>query len=329
MTASLRGRASIVIPVFNQVFFTMLCLRSLEPEQDDAEIVVVDNGSSDQTPKVLADWAAAGANRRYVTIGENLGFARGCNAGAHAAEREFLVFLNNDTVVTEGWLEAILEPFIEDDKVMITGSRLLYPSGHIQHAGVAFDADGPHHVFVGMPGDSPVATARRDFQVVTGASLAIRADEFRRQGGFDDAFKNSFEDVDLCLRVRRDGGRVVYAPDSVAYHFESMSDGRLGPSDMRNYNLFMSRWAKTFVTDLTELEREAVEAGVDLAKDRVPSRREVIDAAARTKDLEARVRGLEAHASGLEAEITGLKALLSRRSVRLTLWARDHLRLRP
>ncbi|TAM59898.1 MAG: glycosyltransferase family 2 protein [Chloroflexota bacterium] len=284
----LRSRAGIVIPVFNQLFFTRVCLLALEQVRGGAEVVVVDNGSTDGSAEFLAGWHDPEAGRRWLPQPENLGFAAGCNAGAAASDREFVVFLNNDTFPLEGWLSELLVPFEEDPAVKVTGSRLLYPSGRIQHAGVAFNALGPHHIFVGLPGSFPPALVRRDYQVVTGAALAIRHHEFDRLGGFDTGYFNSFEDVDLCLSVRRDGGRVVYVPTSVAYHFESMTEGRLDPSDMRNYQLFMDRWGSVFARDIDELLEQARSEGHDLS-DRAPSRREVVDQQRRVEELARRL----------------------------------------
>jgi GT2 family glycosyltransferase len=311
LTGDASRRAAIVIPVFNAAFYTRVCLASLQTEQRDAEVIIVDNGSTDETPALLAAWADQERGRRFQRFDQVLGFARACNAGAAATEREFVVFLNNDTFVLEGWLDNLLRPFDEADNVQVTGSRLLYPSGHIQHAGIAFNREGPHHVFVGLAGDTPFVLQRRDFQTVTGAALAIRRAEFERLGGFDTSYQNSFEDVDLCLKVKRDGGRIVYVPDSVAYHFESMTEGRLGPTDMRNYTLFMERWGNLFEQDIDALHQEAVAAGVDLSQ-RVPSRREVVDR--------------EERLAGTEADLKELRRMRSLRSVRAALWARNTFR---
>jgi GT2 family glycosyltransferase len=311
LTGDASRRAAIVIPVFNAAFYTRVCLASLQTEQRDAEVIIVDNGSTDETPALLGAWADQERGRRFQRFDQVLGFARACNAGAAATEREFVVFLNNDTFVLEGWLDNLLRPFDEADNVQVTGSRLLYPSGHIQHAGIAFNREGPHHVFVGLAGDTPFVLQRRDFQTVTGAALAIRRAEFERLGGFDTSYQNSFEDVDLCLKVKRDGGRIVYVPDSVAYHFESMTEGRLGPTDMRNYELFMERWGNVFEQDIDALHQEAVAAGVDLSQ-RVPSRREVVDR--------------EERLAGTEADLKELRRMRSLRSVRAALWARNTFR---
>ena len=298
--------ACIVIAVFNQVFFTRICLTALEREQGAAEVVVVDNGSTDATPELLASWAAGGSHRRVIRHPENLGFARACNAGAAAATGPVLIFLNNDTFVLDRWQSALLGP-LADPSVSITGSRLLYPDGRIQHAGLAFDESGPHHVFLGLPGDAGCVLEERDCQAVTGASLAIRRTTFEQAGGFDEGFRNSFEDVDLCLRVRAAGGRIVYAPDSVAYHFEGITEARHAPVDVRNHERFLQRWGGRFDLDLPRLEARARAAGWDPAA-AVP-RRETLDYQRR-----------------LEADVAELRMLMGLRSVRCALWAQRQLR---
>ncbi len=274
--------ASIVIPAFNEVFLTRLCLLSLErADLRGAEVIVVDNGSSDATPQLLGEWEHAGPRRIAVRSEENLGFARGCNLGASRATGDVIVFLNNDTFVMPDWLPALLAPFAEPS-VWVTGSRLLYPNGRIQHAGVTFGEDGPGHVFAGLPGDSPLVLQQREYQAVTGAALAIRRRVFEQLGGFDTAYVNSYEDGDLCLRVREAGGRILYVPTSIAYHWESMSRGRLTANDERNKQLFLGRWRGKFEADYDRTMREAEKAGYDLG-DRLPTRREQHD---RQLDLE-------------------------------------------
>ena len=318
-------RASIVIPVYNQAFLTRVCLASLRlADLGDAEVIVVDNGSTDETPAMLIEWCAEDGYRHRVLRAEaNLGFGKGSNMGASESSSEFILFLNNDTFVLRGWLTALLRPFC-DPTVKVTGSRLLYPNGRIQHAGVAFNHLGPHHIFVGLPGDSPLVLEERDYQVVTGASQAIRREEFDRLGGFDASYENSFEDVDLCLKVRRDGGRVVYVPDSVAYHWESMTEGRVGPQDMRNYHLFMDRWRGRFEEDLPGLIAAAEAAGHDLS-DRVPARREVINRQKETEEKAAVLDRLRSEHPHLEAELIeleGLRRMSRMRAVRAGLLTR-------
>ncbi len=314
--------ASIVIPVYNQVFFTRVCLASLDREVPCAEIVVIDNGSNDGTPDLLSAWADGSQNRSFFRHDENMGFARSCNAGAEAARSDIIVFLNNDTFVLDGWLPNLLRP-LSDPSVKVTGSRLLYPSGHLQHAGVAFNEIGPFHVFMGLPGDLPFAQQLRDYQVVTAASMAIRADEFNTLGGFDTTYQNSFEDVDLCLRVKQRSGRVVYVPDSVAYHFESMTEGRLDETDRRNYEQFMDRWRGRYDLDLGRIEQEALAAGNDLTLNRIETRRESVD---RQRGADGELRRLRSEVHRLTEENEGLNRIARMRSVRTALWARNTFR---
>ncbi|MFV1991084.1 MAG: glycosyltransferase, partial [Acidimicrobiales bacterium] len=126
-------RASIVIPLFNRVDLTRDCVRALKRHTPDNlyELILVDNASSDETQLFCGSLQDVTALRNE----QNLGFSVACNQGAAAATGEIVVFLNNDTEVHPGWLQAILVAF-EDDEVGITGSKLLFPDGRVQHAGV-------------------------------------------------------------------------------------------------------------------------------------------------------------------------------------------------
>jgi O-antigen biosynthesis protein len=316
-----RPPASVVIPVYKEAFLTRVCLASLAlADLRGAEVIVVDNGSEDDTPALLAEWRDDD-RRRVLRWDQNRGFGPACNWGAAEARGEVVIFLNNDTFVLRDWMTALLRAF-EDDAVKVAGSRLLYPNGRVQHAGVAFNDLGPHHIYVGLPGDSPLVLEPRDYQVVTGAALAVRRVEFERLGRFDDAFLNSFEDVDLCLKVRRGGGRVRYVPDSVAYHWESMTEGRVGPTDMKNYELFVERWKGHWENDIDGLLAAAQEAGYDLT-DRVPSRREVMDRQKRLEKYADRVDELDRREREVDARIQHITGM---RTVRAALWLRNTFR---
>ncbi len=311
--------ASIVILAFNEMFLTRLCLISLErADLRGAEVIVVDNGSSDTTPQMLSEWEAEGPRRIAVRSEENLGFARGCNLGASRASGQVIVFLNNDTFVMPDWLPRLLTPFA-DPSVSITGSRLLYPNGRVQHAGVVFIKEGPGHVFAGLPGDSPLILERREYQAVTGAALAIRRDVFDQVGGFDAAYFNSYEDADLCLKVRERGGRILYVPDSLAYHWESMSKGRLSANDQRNKEVFMSRWGGKFDADYERTMHEAEAAGFDLS-DRFPTRREQHDRQVELENAGAQLDDLKRRLAEVTAERDLQRLIINAKSVRLARW---------
>jgi GT2 family glycosyltransferase/radical SAM superfamily enzyme YgiQ (UPF0313 family)/SAM-dependent methyltransferase len=235
--------ASIIIPTWNNLELTQNCLESIWEHTPSGlyELILVDNGSEDGSRQFLDDLAAAG-RVRLIANKTNLGYAKACNLGARAARGEFLVMLNNDTLVTPGWLEALLEGLGGDDRVAAVGAKLLYPDDSVQHAGVAINQGGKvYHLYRHFHRDHPAVNKRREFQVLTGACLLIRQGVFFQAGLFDEDFQNGFEDVDLCFRLRQLGYRIVYNPQSVVYHLESMTPGRFDQEE-KNARYFTEKW---------------------------------------------------------------------------------------
>jgi GT2 family glycosyltransferase len=232
-------RASVVVPVHNRVGLSERCLRLLLADLPaDCEAIVVDDASTDGTPELLAGFGTA---IRSLRLERNSGFAAACNAGAAAARGESLVFLNNDTEPRPGWLGALLDYARDHPRAAVVGAKLLYPSGAVQHAGVAFGQDGyPHNLYAGFPADHPAVNRARQLQAVTGACMLVRRAAFEGAGGFDRGFLNSMEDVDLCLRLGEAGEEVHYCPWANVVHHESASRGEGGfePS----VALYRERW---------------------------------------------------------------------------------------
>jgi GT2 family glycosyltransferase/glycosyltransferase involved in cell wall biosynthesis len=233
-------RASVVIPIYERADMLTLCLAALEATGlEDVELVLVDNASGDPSMGPLLD--AWQGTARVIRNPMNTGFAAACNKGARAASAPVVVFLNSDTEVSRGWLEPLLDA-VSDPGVGVAGSRLLYPDGRVQHAGMAL-APGcrPLHLHPGAPGGHPTVTRTRDLLLLTGACLAISRELFVDIGGFDLDYVNGHEDVDLCLRIAAGGRRAVYRGDSLVVHHESMSPGRL-ERDQDNTRTFRGRW---------------------------------------------------------------------------------------
>lgn len=227
-------RASIVIVTYGQRELTEQCLRSLERCLGDRlgadwELVLVDNCSPDDTPELLRSWS----DRAIVRLlEENRNFAGGCNIGAAEAHGDVLVFLNNDTEATRGALETLAEQALEPG-VSVSGCRLLFPHGTLQHSGVAFlygpalgGAAMPQHVFHHQDQELPFARANYELDSVTAACMAVRASTFRAVGGFDEGYVNGLEDIDLCLQIRMTGERIIYRGDATIVHYEGASRGR-------------------------------------------------------------------------------------------------------
>jgi hypothetical protein len=129
-------------------------------------------------------------------------------------------------------------------RAAVVGSKLLFPDGTIQHAGVAICQDHePRHVYTGFPADHPAVNKSRRFQAVTGASMLMPRALFEQFGGFDTAFLTGYEDMDLCLRLGERGHEVHYCHESVLYHLESATRGIRNDQEERNRQLYRRRWA--------------------------------------------------------------------------------------
>jgi GT2 family glycosyltransferase len=239
-------RCAVVIPTFNGAHLLSTCLEAIfaySPTGCELQVVIVDDASGDRTPERFEGYDE---RLTMVTRAENGGFAVACNDGAAAApDADYIVFLNNDTVPLAGWLDALVEEAAAHPEAGVIGSKLLYPDGTLQHAGVVIGQDlWPHHLYAGLPGDHPALERSRAVTAVTAACMLIRREEFDAVGGFDTAYRNGYEDVDLCLALRERGQKVLYCPRSVLYHLESVTrwaDEKTSHVE-HNSRLFAERW---------------------------------------------------------------------------------------
>ena len=238
-------RVSIIIPIYNKWQFTHNCLKSIKENKPQAEfeIIVIDNASFDDTSLLFKKIK----NITYLKNNTNLGFSKACNQGAKIAKGEYLLFLNNDTIAKKHWLDPLVDELDSNKNASIVGSKLLFPNNTIQHAGIGFANDKiPFHLFYGLAFDDCATNERKLFDAVTGASLMIRKSDFFEVGGFDEQYINGLEDIDLCLKIKELKKEIVYRPDSVLYHYESMSDGRFD-SAKENVKLFLNRWGEKII----------------------------------------------------------------------------------
>jgi GT2 family glycosyltransferase len=246
-------RCAVVIPTYEGVQLVRICLRALlenPPVSCEMQIIVVDDASKDDTHGLLEEYGQAVT---VVSHEKNRGFAISCNDGAKAAnDCEYLVFLNNDTIPTAGWLDALVNHAVETPAAAAVGAKLLFPNGMVQHAGVAISQDGwPRHIYAGFPGEHPAVNRSRAMAAVTAACLLVRTDDFEELEGFDSAFHNGYEDVDLCLRLGQRGREVWYCHNSVVYHLESVTRWPTGEMQgiERNERLYEERWRGSVAPD--------------------------------------------------------------------------------
>ncbi|MDQ3806318.1 MAG: glycosyltransferase, partial [Acidobacteriota bacterium] len=244
-------RATVVLLCYNKIDLTFQCLRSLLREVNlaDTEIVVVNNNSGDRTKEVLSYFEGY---VRVLNMETNAGYVGGNNAGAAAARGEYLVFLNNDTVVLTGWLPALVGTADEDPRVGAVGSMLIYPDGKLQAAGGIVWQDGhASHYGSGKSPDDRRFNFAREVDYCAGASLLVRKELFDRLGGFGRAYAPIYyADVDLCFGVRALGHKVVYQPLSRVIHYGGAPAGTgLERFQATNREKFREKWREV-------LERE-------------------------------------------------------------------------
>lgn len=245
LNAAAKPAVSIIIPTFNNLPLTRQCLEAIQQntKAGQYEVVIIDNASTDGTVDFLKAEEKAGRLRAILNP-ENTGFAHACNQGAAAARGDLLLFLNNDTRVTSGWLDALIAT-MQRPQAGVAGAKLLYGNGRIQHAGIEFIGNVPDHPHRHAAADAPEVNQFRELDMVTGACLAIRRDLCLQLAGFDEIYRNGVEDVDLCLRARAAGWKVVYEPKSVVFHLEGQSVGRFNHVN-ENLKIFFERWGKSF-----------------------------------------------------------------------------------
>jgi GT2 family glycosyltransferase/glycosyltransferase involved in cell wall biosynthesis len=239
--------ASIVVVTYNNLDFTKACLASIDAETDwpETEVIVVDNASADGTPDFLQEWAAGAPNRHVILNQDNRGFSAANNQGAAHASGEYLVFLNNDTYVTPGWLRGLISP--------------LYRNG--------IGLTGPTTNNIGNEARIEIAYGdmeemRRQACLHTGAhrgellpidTLAFFCVAMRRRvwesiGPLDEAFGiGFFEDDDYCRRVGQAELRCCCVEDVFVHHhlsasFDAMAQMRRQALFETNRAIYEAKW---------------------------------------------------------------------------------------
>jgi GT2 family glycosyltransferase/glycosyltransferase involved in cell wall biosynthesis len=238
---------TIVIPVHGKWDFTRRCLESIEAARSDVpfEVVVVDDASPDDT----ADRVAACPGVRLVRAPRNLGFVGACNLGAKSVRSALTVFLNNDTEVTHGWLDALVDAAHGDPRVGLVGAKLVNPDGTLQECGGIIWRDGSGWNYGrGGPASGPLVDVRRRVDYCSGAAVLVRTELFRDLGGFDQRYSPAYyEDTDLAFGIRSLGYHTIVEPTAVVVHHEGVSHGKDTSSGVKRFQelnrlTFAAKW---------------------------------------------------------------------------------------
>lgn len=225
---------SILIPFRDHITMTKQCIDAIRRLTRGVrfEIILIDNWSQDAETEIFCAEQANRRDTRVVRVPEPFNFSRINNKGVAAAQYPFLLFMNNDVFVNDAdWLRSMLNEALADPGVGAVGPKLVYPNRTVQHGGVVIGVGGiAEHAFRGigetMPGYLARAISTAEVSAVTAACMLVRREAFDRAGGFDAAeLAVAFNDVDLCLKMRQAGYRIIFAPDIVCEHRESLSRG--------------------------------------------------------------------------------------------------------
>lgn len=234
---------SIIIPTYNQAKYLKACVESIGEHTDlPYEIIIVDNGSTDETAEYLKE---IGSQVRYRILADNHGFAGAVNTGLMMAKGTTLMLLNNDTLVTDNWLDNLLACLHSEAKIGMVGPVTNYISGD-QQIDVPYTEIVDMYEFARRNNESnPARWIRTDR--LTGFCLLFRRELLERVGYLDEGFEvGNFEDDDYNIRVRLQGFSLVIAKDSFIHHFGSVSMKATGQQfegiNERNMRFYMNKW---------------------------------------------------------------------------------------
>lgn len=267
---------SIIIPAYNKFDFTRKAVFSILKSTNNTfyEVIIADDNSADDT--INAGKIIKNCKVVRNTIG--LGFIGNCNLAAKSAKGKYLVFLNNDTVVQQNWMEELIETFSKYADAGMVGSKLIYPDGILQEAGSITFSDGNCWNYGKMSNpDKPEFNYVKESDYVSGASLMIRKDLWEAAGGFDELYAPAYyDDTDLAFAVRKLGFKVYYQPRSVVIHFEGISHGSDLNKGIKRYQTvnrdkFFNKWQEVLINEQCENESQLF-----LARDRSKSRKIVL-----------------------------------------------------
>ncbi|MBV8375118.1 MAG: glycosyltransferase family 2 protein, partial [Candidatus Eremiobacteraeota bacterium] len=238
---------SIVVPVYNNWWLTSRALTELERLRELSlppfETIIVDNASTDETPRAIARFGWV----RYLRLESNANFAGACNAGARAAEAPLVLFLNNDAYPLGDAITPLVRVF-DREEVAIAGGGLFFEDGVTQCAGFVVLPNAHWHFSCrNLPSTLDQVSRSRDAIGVSGAAMAVRTQWFLANGGFDETYVNGFEDVDLCMRARDQDRVICYVASARFAHYEGATVGRF-EHEAQNELLFYRRWAPRFAT---------------------------------------------------------------------------------
>ncbi|MCX9073315.1 MAG: glycosyltransferase [Candidatus Methanoperedens sp.] len=279
-----KNKISIIIPTRDNLNMLKSCVESILDKSlyKDFEIIIIDTGTKE--PKCLRYYNELSGNPKIKIIfySKSFNYSIVNNLGVQHSTGEVLLFLNDDTeIITSDWLEE-MKGFIEQKEIGVVGAKLIKPDNTIQHAGIVIGMNGfAGHIFAGIYENYGYTQWYRNYLAVTGACMMIRRQVFEEVGGFDESFILMGSDVDLCLRIVKNGYRIVYTPFAKLIHHEAATRSNyIPPQDFRMsfgcyksflekgdpyYNINLSPWSSIPTIKLPG-ERKPIEVAQEVLK---------------------------------------------------------------
>ena len=221
-----KPKVSIIMLNYNTEDYTIQALESMKgTDYDNYEIILVDNGSNENSIKKLKKSLGKYKKVIYKEISPNRGVGGGFKAGVpEASNPDYILFINNDIKITQNnWLNTFIET--AKNNVGIVGCKLLYPDGTLQHAGGKINFLKPHftmHIGIHDNPEKEIYNKVIDVDYVTGAAMLIKTEIIKQLNGFEDLFLPMYyEDSDFCIRAKKVGYPIRYTPNVKIIHFES------------------------------------------------------------------------------------------------------------
>lgn len=248
---------SVIIPNKDHTDDLDICLKSLYEKSSykNFEVIIVENNSTEkETFEYYEALTQKHGNIKIVTWDGNFNYSAINNLGVSYAKGEFILLLNNDVEIINGSCLEEMLMFAQRKDVGAVGAKLYYSDDTVQHAGVILGLGGTaghahKHFGRSHPGYMARASIAQNLSACTAACLMMRRDVFDEVGGLDESFEVAFNDVDLCMKIRKKGYLVVFTPYAELYHYESKSRGNDStPEKLERFrgeiDRFKEKWQK-------------------------------------------------------------------------------------
>ena len=247
---------SILIPNKDHISDLNRCIKSIleKSTYKNFEIIIIENNSEDKETFDYYDNLKSKNKIKIVNFSGEFNYSNINNWGGDVAKGKHIILLNNDTkVIADDWIQEMLM-FSQREDVGAVGAKLYYPDDTIQHAGIVLGLgidEIAGHVYLNEHKSNTGYLGRlhyaQELSAVTGACMMIPKHVFEEIGGFDPLFAVAFNDIDLCMRIRKSGYKIIWTPYAELYHYESKSRGYEDTPEkqkrfQKEVNLFKERW---------------------------------------------------------------------------------------